>query len=548
MKPKHLIILLAALAASLALVYFARQGGGDDLDEAVGKKLIPDLKTEEVAVIVLNSGKEEVTLEIKDGKWTVKGREGFPSNMENIDKLLRRAWSMEASDVKTEVAEKYLGRFKLMAPGTGGKDDETGVLVSLRKADGAELASFLIGKNPSAPSGTFSNSQAQYVRLTNAKDKVFTIKEAFDYFINDITNKAWLDKAADKFFKAEKIKSVTVTTNKPEDNWKLFREKEGTETADIKLADVKPGEEFDTAKASNSASAFGSPSFNDVATAEQKAQTGLDQPLRTAVIETFDGFTYTIKIGKQVEQKDKDPNAGASEEYFVSVDVVGSFVEKMPEEPAKPDDKRTEEEKKKAKEEAEKKFAEELGKKKEKLAREKALSSRVFIMPKFVVEPLLKNRAEFMKDKPATPPAGDATTPGTPTPAPGTPPGTVPPVSPATTPKKQPITATTPPIEVTIPLKDGKDMDGQPKFEVKPVPPPAEKPANPVPPKPPEAPKPTEPTKPAAEKSAEPAKPAEVKPAEPVPPKPAEVQKPTEAPKPAAEKPAEPKPAEPAAK
>ncbi len=486
MKLKHLIILLVVAAILAVLVFFSKQKDSDELDSEVGQKLFKDLSTEAIRQLVLNGGKDEVTLEIKDGKWTVKGRDGYPANFDNIHSLITKAASLSIVDVKTDVADKYLGKFKLMKPGTGGKDDETGVLVTMKKEDGSVLSALTVGKNPpfSPNVNMTSGGQSQYIKLESSKDRVYVVKDGFDYNINNVTNKDWLNKT--DFFKPEKHKSVAVTTNKPEDNWKIFREKEGSDAADLKLAEAKPGEEFDTAKGSTSASAFSSPSFNDVATEADKAKAGLDQPSRTAVIETFDGFTYTVKVGKQVE-KPADPNAGASEEFYISVDVVGSFPEAAPEwKPTPEEEKKTEDEKKKLKEEHDKKFADELAKKKERLTKEKALAGKVFIVAKYAIDPLLKNRGEFMKDKPAAPPA----TPGAATPpaAPGTP-------AAATPPKREPISATTPPISVEIPPKKPEpakpgDKKEEPKKD-------AAKPADP---------------KPAESKPAE-VKPTEVRPA-----------------------------------
>ncbi len=482
MKLKQLAILTGILAIVIAAVMMNTGLKGDAQDDAIGKRIYAKVLPEEVSTIVLNGGKEEVTLEVKDGKWVVAGRDGFPANADNIAKLVSKAVLMEAADVKTDINDKYLSRFKLQKPGTGGKDDETGTSVVLKKADGTQLASFLIGKTASnsAGMGGYSNSQPQYLRDDAVAGKVFIIKEAYDYFMNSITNKDWLDKV--NFMKVEKPKSVALTSAKPEDNWTIAREKEGTDVNELKLADAKPGEEFDVNKASNSANAFASASFTDVATAEQKAKAGLEAPARTAVIDTFDGFKYTIKVGNAVEKPaGADPAAGASDEYFVTFDVDATLNEKQPEPAPVADDKRTDEEKKKAAEDATKKFTDDLTKAKEKLAKEKALAGKVYILPKYSVDPLLKNRSELMKDKPAdgAAPAAAATPP------------TFPGSSPAATPmpeghgaaptpvKHEPITATTPPISVDIPANNSEakqteamkaaNAKDQPKVEIKPA-------------------------------------------------------------------------------
>ena len=80
-------------------------------------------------------------------------------------------------------------------------------------------------------------------------------------------------------------------------SWKVTRE---TETAsDWKLADAKPDEKLDSSKTSSFSYALSSPSFNDVLPADTKPeQTGLDKPT-VITLDTFDNFTYTLKLGQK---------------------------------------------------------------------------------------------------------------------------------------------------------------------------------------------------------------------------------------------------------
>ena len=138
--------------------------------------------------------------------------------------------------------------------------------------------------------------------------------------------------------------------------------------------------------------------FNDVLPAAEAAKAALDQPIRSAVITTFDGFTYTIKVG-----------AADGENHFISYTIDSKFEEtRTPPEPKEKDKPaETEEEKKKADEA----FATALAAKKKKLAEEQATVGRIFSIAKSSLEPILKMRPDFMKDKPAAvapgPPATD---------------------------------------------------------------------------------------------------------------------------------------------
>ena len=209
-------------------------------------------------------------------------------------------------------------------------------------------------------------------------------------------------------------------------------------------------------------------------------------------METFDGLTYTVKVGAKVEPpkvdppKEGEPPATPPENYYISYSVTGSLSETPPPyatpapvAPVEPaalaadanDEakKKYEEDKKKfdeatknhgtavkawedGKKAAEETFKTELTKKKERLAAEQGLQTRVFIVAKYTVEPIMKKRSEFMKDKPAAPAAGETPGTGAAPSAPGTTPAIS--VTPAPMPPKSPgtkIEATTPPIEVTLP-------------------------------------------------------------------------------------------------
>ncbi len=73
-----------------------------------------------------------------------------------------------------------------------------------------------------------------------------------------------------------------------------------TETgSDWKLADAKPDEKLDSSKTSSFSYALSSPSFNDVLPADAKPEpAGLDKPT-VVTLDTFDNFTYTIKVGQK---------------------------------------------------------------------------------------------------------------------------------------------------------------------------------------------------------------------------------------------------------
>ena len=103
----------------------------------------------------------------------------------------------------------------------------------------------------------------------------------------------WLNK---DFFKVERPKAVAVTYPVATNSWKLARD---TESGEWKLAEAKPEEKLDAARASGVSSPFASPMFNDVVAPGAKPEdNGLDKPT-VVTVETFDDFVYTVKIGER---------------------------------------------------------------------------------------------------------------------------------------------------------------------------------------------------------------------------------------------------------
>src|SRR5262249_48443168 len=184
----------------------------------------------------------------------------------------------------------------------------------------------------------------------------------------------WLNK---DWFKVEKHKSISVVTTNATNNWKLYRE---TETGEWKLADAKPGEAYDTGKGGAVTSALSYPSFTDLPTNSAAAATGLDKPAVTATIETFDGYTYTAKVG----------NKSGEDNYLFQVAVAGNFPrERTPGKDEKPEDK----------EKLDKEFQTALKTKEDKVKADQAFAKWSYIVSKWTVDPLLKVRSDLLAEK-----------------------------------------------------------------------------------------------------------------------------------------------------
>ena len=97
------------------------------------------------------------------------------------------------------------------------------------------------------------------------------------------------------FFKIEKIRSISTIQAAQTNSWKVSRD---TESGEWKLAEAKPDEKIDSGKTSGLGIALSAPSFSDVSVNVKPEQLGLDKPT-TVTIDTFDNFTYALKVGQK---------------------------------------------------------------------------------------------------------------------------------------------------------------------------------------------------------------------------------------------------------
>jgi hypothetical protein len=185
----------------------------------------------------------------------------------------------------------------------------------------------------------------------------------------------WLDK---DFFKIERPKAVAVAYpgTQGTNSWKIVRD---TDSGDWKLADAKGDEKLDAARASDVSSPFASPSFNDVTPPDPKPDVnGLDKPTLVTV-DTFDDFTYTIKVGSK-----------SGDATYMAMNVVANFPKvRVPAKDEKPGDITK----------ADKAWAERQKQLEGKLAQNKKFENWTYLVPTWNLEPLLKNRKDLLAVK-----------------------------------------------------------------------------------------------------------------------------------------------------
>jgi hypothetical protein len=171
----------------------------------------------------------------------------------------------------------------------------------------------------------------------------------------------WL---ARDYLRVERIKSLTVFGPDGKERWSVERP---DEAAGWKWSARGT---LDGGKAQDGASALHSMQIADAAAGVSVADAGLDKPV-TVRAQTFDGWTYDLRIGK----------AAPEDRYYASASVTGAVPEKRtPRADEKAEDKEKED----------KAFAERQAALKAKLEREQAIGAFTVLLPKSTVDPLLR--------------------------------------------------------------------------------------------------------------------------------------------------------------
>ena len=379
-----LLVLVIVLGGAGILLRKRQSASWDTGNAAIGKKLLGDFPVNDVSHIVLKQGTNEVNLAKKDELWRVRERNDYPANYSEITDFILKAKDLKV--VQTDkVGPSQLPRYGLVT----GSASNAAMTVELKGQADKSIRTLLLGKKhmkksdrPSPYGGEMGEEgwpDGRYVKTGTDSENVVLISEALDNIKPQPEN--WLNK---EFFKVEKVKSIAVAFPAATNSWKLSRE---TEAAEWKLADAKPSEQLDASKASNVANPLSSPSFVDVVTKSKPEELGLDKPT-VASIDTFDNFTYTIKLGQKT-----------NDNFPLTVAVAAQLPkERTPGKDEKPEDK----------EKVDKEFKEQQKKLEEKLAQEKSFEKWIYLVSNWTVDPLVKERSQLLVEKKEEPKKDEA--------------------------------------------------------------------------------------------------------------------------------------------
>jgi Domain of unknown function (DUF4340) len=368
-----LLFLVVVLGLAGLMVYNKQNAAGRSGDAALGKKLLPNLPLNDIAHIALKQGTNQLNLAKKDGTWRVRERNDYPANYSEISDFLIKAKDLKIVQ-NEQVGPSQLGRLELV-PGQG---TNAALEVSFKDQSDKTIQSLLLGKKhmqkakTPSPYGDLGDNgwpDGRYVKVGNS-DNVAVISDALANI--EPKPEQWLNK---DFLKVEKVRSVAVAFPQETNSWKLSRE---TESGEWKLADAKPAEQLDSTKSASVSNPLSSPSFSDVDTVSKPEQLGLDKPT-VVTLDTFDNFTYTLKVGQKT-----------NDNYPLMMAVAAQ----LPKERAPGKDEKQED-----KDKLDKQFKEQQKKLEEKLAQEQAFQNWTYLVSSWTLDPLLKNRSQLLVEK-----------------------------------------------------------------------------------------------------------------------------------------------------
>ena len=383
-KKQVLLLIVLGLVIGGAGLKVLQNRQAPTADAKMGAKLLGNFDVNTVAALRLQNSSGEVNVVKTGDAWTVKERGNYPANFGTIVDFLRKFADLKIAKPVT-AGPSRLPVLELVAPDKKGP----GVLVELKDSAGKPVKTVLLGAKHmresrgggggGMPPGMDSAyPDGRYVMVDGKTENIALVSDA----LQQAEPKAedWLNK---DFVKVEKLKSINVVAAQATNSFKLTRD---TETAEWKLADAKGEEKADSSKVSGMSSLMSSPSFNDVATGFKFE--GTNAPTTTATLETFDGFSYTVKLANK-----------SGDDYHLQVSVSAD----LPKERAPGKDEKAED---KAK--LDKEFKDKLQKLQEKLKAEQAFDKWTYVVSKWTVDNLLKERKDLLPEKKEEPKKDEA--------------------------------------------------------------------------------------------------------------------------------------------
>lgn len=278
-----LVVLLAALGGGALLLQQQERAHRPAGAAALGQPVLKDLKAADIATIALREGAAALTLELKDGAWRIAERAGFPADADKVRDLVLKALELKVGQVEP-IGAADRARLQL---------DGTGAALEFRGADGKPLARLAVGAKyfkREPDNRARAPGDGRFVQLPEDPVTVYIVSDPLA--VVSAKSADWIRRTG---FAAEKVKSMQVSLPGGE-TWKIERARDD---AGWQLSPLRAGEKVDTIRANSASYSLNSVELADLAAPGlAPADAGLDRPFATIVAATFDGLTYTVKLGK----------------------------------------------------------------------------------------------------------------------------------------------------------------------------------------------------------------------------------------------------------
>lgn len=310
--------------------------------------MLAGLQAADIASIVVREPGATLTLQRRDANWVIAERAGFPAEFEQVRQLVLSVLGLKVGG-REPIAEKDRSRLGLDAKGTQ---------LEFLGADGKRLASLIVGKKyfkREPDDADKAPGDGRFVLLPATPGSVIVVADPLA--LATTRSATWLAKTG---FGAEKVRSMEVDLASG-GKWRIERARDD---ADWKLTPLYAGEKLDVLRANSASYSLNRIAIADVAApAVRPEDTGLDKPT-TVVASTFDGLTYTLKLGK-----------ARGDDYFATLWISGEPRASGPD----------------AAERAKSLAA--------RLPREKAHAGHILLVARSKFEDVLKKRAELLEKK-----------------------------------------------------------------------------------------------------------------------------------------------------
>ena len=355
-------------------------------ENELGQLLYSDFPINEVTKLLITTKEKKVELVKESDTWIVKTAGSYYADFSKIADFLKKIAELKIIQ-KIDVGKDDFGRLELNGPD---QESGTGMIVEFFN-NNSSINKLLIGKKHmrkaretmSQFGGGGEWPDGRYV-FQPKSNIVALVSETFSTISDD--SNLWLDKT---FIKIDKIKKATV---KKGDNvvWTVFRD---NEKDSLNLdGPIGEDEKIATSKLNAIDSSFRYANFNKVADPETSGEKHGFSEGRVFTAETFDGFIYTIAIGKKAEDGDYP--------IKIALDYKEPEFQTTAEEDTEGDETKKEDiEKEKAKKEEEE-FKAKVKENKEKFEKELArFPNWVYMVSSNTVENLLLDRTELFEEK-----------------------------------------------------------------------------------------------------------------------------------------------------